>query len=47
MKHMNREMQAIGLVNVGAASKLTRGLWNIFPWYELGVPPFIYACPYC
>jgi hypothetical protein len=47
MKTTTEENRSIGLVEVGAASKLTKGLAYIFPWYEQGVPPFIYACPYC
>lgn len=47
MKKPNRAMQAIGMVEVGAASRLTRGVVYYLPWYEVGVPPFVYACPYC
>lgn len=47
MKKRTREMQKIGMVEIGAASRLTRGLAYYLPWFEEGVPPFVYACPYC
>jgi len=47
MKQPTRKMRALGMVEHGAVSRLTHGLTVFLPWYELGVPPFIYACPYC
>ena len=46
MKTVDMEKQ-IGLVEIGAVSKLTGGSVYFFPWYEVGVPPFVYTCPYC
>ena len=47
MKTTTEEERGILLVEVGAVSKLTKGQSTFFPWYESGVPPFIYTCPYC
>lgn len=47
MKKPNSGIQAIGMVEMGAVSRLTRGIVYYLPWFELGPPPFVYACPYC
>jgi hypothetical protein len=48
MKSSTEEMPSIGLVEIGAASKLTKGISIYTPWFELANPPFIYTCgPYC
>ena len=47
MKRPDAKRQAIGMVELGIASRVTRGLAYYLPWYEVGVPPYIYACPYC
>jgi hypothetical protein len=46
MKKRNKGMRAIGVIEVGVASRLTRGVSLFLPWYELGVPPYIYWYPY-
>ena len=35
------------LVDEGAVSEVTRGNAFLWPWYELGVPPFDHWCPIC
>jgi hypothetical protein len=47
MKHITEQDKAIGLVEIGPASKITKALAFFLPWYELGVPPYIYRCPSC
>ena len=32
---------------MGEASKVTRGLTTLFPWFEAAPPPFDRYCPYC
>jgi hypothetical protein len=46
MKKRTVDMRAIGMVELGAASRLTRGVSYILPWVELGVPPYVYWYPY-
>jgi hypothetical protein len=46
MRKRRARMQAIGMVELGSASRLTRGVSLFLPWYELGVPPYIYWYPY-
>ena len=47
MKKVDKDMRAIGMVELGAASRLTRGMFYFLPYFEVGVPPYVYACPFC
>jgi hypothetical protein len=33
--------------DVGAATAITRGSPELYPWYEIGPPPYNHYCPIC
>ncbi|MDB6101631.1 MAG: hypothetical protein JWO52_1630 [Gammaproteobacteria bacterium] len=37
----------VELIDLGAASKTTRGVTTLFPWLEEAPPPFNHRCPNC
>jgi len=48
MEQTNRNSQLpIEIRDLGAVTRVTRGSATLFPWYEVGNPPFNRRCITC
>ena len=44
---MKKKIETLELFDLGHASRLTRGLSLMLPYYENAAPPYNHYCPFC